>query len=71
MTAMHEDFPQYDFALHKGYCTKEHQQALEQHGPCPQHRRRFINVRRVDGREVVELTGENGFGCETETEMSR
>lgn len=47
MTRMHTDFPQYDFATHKGYCTREHQQALEEHGPCPQHRRRFVNVRRA------------------------
>lgn len=48
MRSMHQDFPVYDFALHKGYVTQEHQQKLEQHGPCPQHRRRFINVRRAE-----------------------
>lgn len=53
MTAMHDDFPDYDFAVHKGYVTKEHQQALEIHGPCPQHRRRFVNVRRA-GQWVLE-----------------
>lgn len=56
MTAMHDDFPHYDFATHKGYCTKEHQAALSAHGPCPQHRRRFVNVRRAaGGEEFVEL----------------
>ncbi len=56
MTAMHDDFPHYDFATHKGYCTKEHQAALSAHGPCPQHRRRFVNVRRAaGGEESVEL----------------
>ncbi len=49
MTRMHEEFPEYDFAIHKGYVTKEHQQALEAHGPCEQHRRRFVNVRRAGG----------------------
>jgi ribonuclease HII len=49
MTRMHARFPAYDFATHKGYCTKEHQQALDEHGPCPQHRRRFVNVRRAGG----------------------
>lgn len=49
MTDLHEDYPAYDFPTHKGYVTKEHQQALEDHGPCPEHRRRFINVRRADG----------------------
>ncbi len=49
MCGMHEDYPQYDFATHKGYVTKEHQEALAAHGPCPEHRRRFVNVRRVEG----------------------
>lgn len=47
MADLHEEFPVYDFALHKGYCTKEHQEALDAHGPCPQHRQRFVNVRRA------------------------
>lgn len=47
MTSMHDVYPEYDFALHKGYVTKEHQQALDLHGPCPQHRQRFVNVRRA------------------------
>lgn len=48
MTSLHDQFPSYDFATHKGYVTPEHQQALDSHGPCPEHRRRFINVRRAD-----------------------
>ena len=47
MTNLHEQFPSYDFATHKGYVTPEHQQALRLHGPCPEHRRRFVNVRRA------------------------
>jgi ribonuclease HII len=58
MMQMHHDFPEYDFATHKGYCTKEHQQALDEYGPCPQHRRRFVNVRRAGGLEVTESMGE-------------
>jgi ribonuclease HII len=57
MMRMHDDFPQYDFATHKGYCTKEHQDALDEHGPCPQHRRRFINVRRAGGLEADAASG--------------
>jgi ribonuclease HII len=49
MTSMHDDWPQYDFAAHKGYITSAHSQALAQWGPCPQHRRRYVNVRRVMG----------------------
>jgi ribonuclease HII len=47
MAGLDAEFPAYDFATHKGYVTREHQAALAEHGPCPQHRRRFINVRRV------------------------
>ena len=42
-------WPAYDFKTHKGYITDVHAAALEEHGPCPQHRRRFVNVRRVEG----------------------
>ena len=35
-------YPQYGFARHKGYGTKEHIEALRAWGPCPQHRRSFI-----------------------------
>jgi ribonuclease HII len=61
MTELHEDYPQYEFAVHKGYVTKEHQQALHRYGPCPQHRRRFINVRRVDGRDVFESINDSSW----------
>lgn len=47
MAELHEQFPAYDFATHKGYVTKEHQAALAEHGPCPEHRWRFVNVRRA------------------------
>ena len=45
MVAMHEEFPAYGFAVHKGYVTRDHQAALAEHGPCAQHRRSFVNVR--------------------------
>jgi len=37
--------PQYGFAVHKGYGTPKHLQALQQHGPCALHRRSFAPVR--------------------------
>ena len=37
-------FPQYGFAGHKGYITAAHTKALNEHGPCEQHRRSFANV---------------------------
>lgn len=41
---LHEEFPQYGFAAHKGYGTPEHLQALRTHGPCVHHRRFFSPV---------------------------
>lgn len=37
--------PGYGFANHKGYSTPEHLAALQQLGPCIQHRRSFAPVR--------------------------
>lgn len=42
-------YPQYGFARHKGYGTKEHLACLERWGPCPVHRRSFEPVRRLLG----------------------
>jgi ribonuclease HII len=47
MTRMGAEWPQYGFAEHKGYITPAHSAALSASGPCPQHRRRYVNVRRA------------------------
>lgn len=47
MCELHDVHPVYDFATHKGYVTAAHEAALAEHGPCPVHRRRFVNVRRA------------------------
>ena len=44
MCALDERWPEYGFAVHKGYVTPEHAAALHRHGPCPEHRRSFANV---------------------------
>jgi len=49
MVELHERFPSYDFATHKGYVTPEHQAALREHGPCEQHRFSYVNVRVAAG----------------------
>ena len=54
MTGMHDRFPAYDFKTHKGYVTDVHNAALLEHGPCPEHRMRFVNVRRAAGLEPLE-----------------
>jgi ribonuclease HII len=41
MTACHREYPEYNFARHKGYATKEHLQAIEKHGHCRLHRLSF------------------------------
>jgi len=45
MNHMDALYPAYSFADHKGYATKRHQRLLEEHGPCPLHRRSFAPVR--------------------------
>jgi ribonuclease HII len=47
MLELHERWPEYDFAGHKGYITDVHSAALDRHGPCPEHRMRFVNVARA------------------------
>ena len=44
MRQMDLEFPQYGFAGHKGYITAAHTKALNEHGPCVQHRRSFANI---------------------------
>lgn len=44
---LHEQFPHYGFATHKGYPTAEHLTALRVHGACAAHRRSFAPVRAV------------------------
>ncbi len=52
MVELDRRWPAYGFAAHKGYVTPEHQAALAEHGPCPQHRFSYVNVR--------ASVGENG-----------
>lgn len=47
MMKLHEKFPQYDFARHKGYGTKLHMEMLAKYGPCEEHRRSFKPVREI------------------------
>jgi ribonuclease HII len=41
MRALHDLYPDYGFAGHKGYPTKGHRAALDMLGPCPVHRLSF------------------------------
>lgn len=42
-------YPQYGFARHKGYPTREHISKISLHGPCLIHRKTFARVRPVQG----------------------
>ena len=41
-TELEAQYPQYQFAKHKGYGTRLHYAMLDQYGPCPAHRRSFL-----------------------------
>lgn len=45
MTALHQLFPEYNFASHKGYPTAEHLAAIAKHGILAEHRRSYKPVR--------------------------
>jgi ribonuclease HII len=42
MLELDAQYPDYQFAKHKGYPTALHQQLVLEHGPCPEHRRTFL-----------------------------
>jgi len=44
---LHEQFPAYGFAKHKGYPTSEHLAVLRELGPCPEHRLSYGPVKAV------------------------
>jgi ribonuclease HII len=45
MMEWHQKYPQYNFAKHKGYGTKEHRRAIEKFGICELHRKTFRGVK--------------------------
>ena len=49
MVALDRRFPEYGFAAHKGYGTKQHQEALRVHGATEIHRIWYEPVARLSG----------------------
>jgi ribonuclease HII len=47
MSELDELYPEYGFAQHKGYATREHLSRLRALGPCPEHRLTFGPVRQA------------------------
>ncbi len=60
MLELDKEYPQYGFAIHKGYGTPDHLAAIEQYGPCPIHRRTFAPV-----RNAIEPVQMDFFAVET------
>jgi ribonuclease HII len=62
MAELDEVYPEYEFAVHKGYCTPLHQEHLDRLGPTPVHRMRFDNVARTvkPGQVVRTILGRGG-----------
>ena len=52
---LHQEFPHYGFAGHKGYGTKAHLDALLRHGACIHHRRSFGPVAAALARGPLEV----------------
>jgi hypothetical protein len=60
MVQLDQQYPQYGFAQHKGYGVPAHLAALQQHGPCPEHRRSFEPVKSMTGKQMgPRACGEN------------
>ena len=49
LVQMDARYPEYGFAVHKGYGTKAHTAALKAYGPCPEHRLSFLKKILGDG----------------------
>ena len=58
MAALHERHPQFGWARNAGYGTPAHLEALRRHGPCAQHRSRFVAT--AMGGEVTAADGRLG-----------
>lgn len=52
MLDMDKQYPQYEFAKHKGYPTARHRALLIEFGACPEHRSSFSPVRAVSKYSV-------------------
>lgn len=51
MEELHQQWPQYGFAQHKGYATEQHIEAIKQWGPCPIHRMTFEPLKSLFSKE--------------------
>ena len=52
MTELAEKYPQYGFEKHRGYGTRDHMQAIAEHGLCPIHRKKLLHKAAYPGTET-------------------
>ena len=53
--ALDKIYPQYGFAKHKGYPTKEHKLTVFKYGPCPEHRDSFLSFLSRDAEKLSRM----------------
>jgi len=68
MKKLDEVYPEYGFGSHKGYGTREHLEAIDAHGVCPQHRRSFNPVREALGLPKLDRVKPNTLDFSKATE---
>ena len=56
--ALDSIYPQYNFAKHKGYPTKDHMIAVYKYGPCAEHRRSFLSFLTTKADELERAVNE-------------
>ncbi len=55
MKKLAELYPDYGFEKHVGYGTAFHKKALQDHGPCPEHRQTFRPIRELAGGQPQNM----------------
>ena len=58
MVRLGKAYPLYGFAQHKGYGTKQHQEALDKYGVTVHHRKSFAPIRKLLQNNLQDLTVE-------------
>ena len=56
MSKLHDQYPQYNFHVHKGYGTAEHLRLLNQFGPCEVHRKCFRPIANMSSQRFTLST---------------
>lgn len=54
MVELHQKYPRFGFAIHKGYGTQLHQERIARHGICPAHRKSFAPVKMMVHQKLTQ-----------------